>query len=129
MSTFPATRLRRLRRTAPLRSLVRETRLSLDDFVLPLFVGSDTRANPELAALGRFSLEDLAGEVDECARLGIGTVILFGVPEEKDEEGSGAYDEDGIVQRALRRLRERFPGLLLLTDVCLCEYTSHGHCG
>src|SRR5204863_2668953 len=103
--------------------------LSLDDFVLPLFVGSDTRANPELAALGRFSLEDLAGEVDECARLGIGAVILFGVPEEKDEEGSGAYDEDGIVQRALRRLRERFPELVLATDVCLCEYTPHGHCG
>jgi porphobilinogen synthase len=129
MSAFPATRLRRLRRTAPLRSLVRETRLSLDDFVYPFFVGPDTRPNDELPAMGRFSVADLVRETDELVSLGVSAVILFGIPEDKDEEGSGAWDEDGVVQRALRELRPRFPELLLLTDVCLCEYTSHGHCG
>ena len=126
---FPAVRLRRLRRTGALRDLVRETRLDLSDFVYPLFVGPDTRPNPDLSALGRFAVDDLVGEVEECVRLGVSAVILFGIPEEKDEEGSGAYADDGIVQRALRALRPRFPELLLLTDVCLCEYTSHGHCG
>jgi porphobilinogen synthase len=126
---FPAVRLRRLRRTGALRDLVRETRLDLSDFVYPLFVGPDTRPNPDLSALGRFAVDDLVGEVEECVRLGVSAVILFGIPEEKDDEGSGAYADDGIVQRALRALRPRFPELLLLTDVCLCEYTSHGHCG
>jgi porphobilinogen synthase len=129
VSVFPATRLRRLRRTSGLRDLVRETRLDLGDFVLPLFVGPVSQANRELPALGRFSVGDLVREGEECVRLGIAAVLLFGVPEEKDEAGSGAYDEEGIVQRALRALRARFPELLLLTDVCLCEYTSHGHCG
>ncbi|MBD0337815.1 MAG: porphobilinogen synthase [Thermoleophilia bacterium] len=129
MSTFPVTRLRRLRRTESLRSLVRETRLSLDEFVLPLFVAPEPEPNAELPAMSRLSLDDLVTEADELAALGVRAVILFGIPEEKDEEGSGAYDDDGIVQRALRALRERAPRLLLLTDVCLCEYTSHGHCG
>ena len=129
MSTFPATRLRRLRRSDRLRSLVRETRLDLDDFVFPLFVGPATEPNPDLPALGRHSVEDLVAEADEAARLGVRALLLFGIPEEKDEDGSGAWDEDGIVQRALRALRESNPGLVLLTDVCLCEYTSHGHCG
>jgi porphobilinogen synthase len=129
VSTFPATRLRRLRRTGALRSLVRETRLDLDEFVMPLFVGPATERNEELPPMGRFSVEDLAGEVEELVRLGVPGVILFGIPEEKDEEGTGAYDDDGIVQRALRELRPRFPELVLMTDVCLCEYTSHGHCG
>ena len=128
-SAFPTVRLRRLRRTAALRDLVRETRLDLSDFVYPLFVGPDTRPNADLPALGRFSVGDLVGEVEECVRLGVSAVILFGIPEEKDDEGSGAYADDGVVQRALRALRPRFPELLLLTDVCLCEYTSHGHCG
>jgi porphobilinogen synthase len=127
--TFPVTRLRRLRRTDALRSLARETRLSLDGVVLPLFVGPDTVANEALPALGRLSVEDLVAEVDHVAALGIPAVILFGIPEDKDDEGSGAWVEDGIVQRALRELRPRFPELLLLTDVCLCEYTAHGHCG
>jgi porphobilinogen synthase len=118
-----------MRRTGALRALVRETRLDLDDFVMPLFVGPATLRNDELPPLGRFSVEDLAGEVEELVRLGISAVILFGVPEEKDDEGSGAYDSDGIVQRALRELRPRFPELVLMTDVCLCEYTAHGHCG
>jgi porphobilinogen synthase len=129
VSSFPVTRLRRLRRSDRLRALVRETRLDLDDFVLPLFVGPATEPNPELPALGRFSVEGLAGEADEATRLGVKAVILFGIPDEKDAEGSGAWDDDGVVQRALRALREASPGLVLLTDVCLCEYTSHGHCG
>ena len=129
MSSFPVTRLRRLRRSDRLRSLVRETRLDLDHFVLPLFVGPTTQANDDLPALGRHSVEGLAAEAEEVSRLGVRAVMLFGIPEEKDAEGSGAWDEDGIVQRALRALREAAPGLVLLTDVCLCEYTSHGHCG
>jgi porphobilinogen synthase len=127
--SFPATRLRRLRRTAPLRSLVRETRLGLDDFVLPVFVAPESLSNDALPALGRFSVEDLVGETEQLVRLGVQAVLLFGIPDAKDDEGSGAWDVDGIVQRALRELRPRFPRLLLLTDVCLCEYTAHGHCG
>jgi porphobilinogen synthase len=127
VSTFPVTRLRRLRRTNGLRDLVRETRLDLDDFVMPLFVGPEPVANPGLSGLARHSVDTLGGEADELVRLGVKAVILFGIPEEKDEEGSGAWDEDGIVQRALRELHGR--DLVLITDVCLCEYTSHGHCG
>jgi porphobilinogen synthase len=129
VSAFPVTRLRRLRRTDALRSLVRETQLSLDQFVQPLFVGADTKANEALPALGRHSVDDLVREAEELVRLGVQAVILFGIPEEKDEVASGAYAEDGIVQHALRALRPRFPELVLITDVCLCEYTSHGHCG
>jgi porphobilinogen synthase len=129
VTAFPLTRMRRLRRSDRLRALVRETRLDLDDFVLPLFVGPATEPNPELPALGRFSLADLAIEAQESARLGVRAVLLFGIPDEKDAEGSGAWDEDGVIQGALRALRESSPGLVLLTDVCLCEYTSHGHCG
>jgi porphobilinogen synthase len=121
--------MRRLRRTAPLRDLVRETRLDLDRFVMPLFVAPTALRNDELPPLGRFTVEELVREAEELVRLGVKSVILFGIPEEKDDEGSGAWIEDGIVQRALRALRPRFPELLLLTDVCLCEYTAHGHCG
>jgi porphobilinogen synthase len=129
VSSFPVTRLRRLRRSDRLRALVRETRLDLDDFVLPLFVGPATEPNPELPALGRLSVDDLASEAAEVSRLGVRAVLLFGIPDEKDAEGSAAWDDDGVIQRALRALREASPGLVLLTDVCLCEYTSHGHCG
>src|SRR5881392_1353116 len=129
MSSFPLMRLRRFRRTSGLRGLVRETRLSLDDFVMPLFIGPEALANDELPGLGRHSVDSVVAEADELARLGVKAVILFGIPEEKDEDGSGAYDDDGIVQRALRGLRERQPEVTLITDVCLCEYTSHGHCG
>ena len=127
MSTFPTTRLRRLRRTSGLRGLVRETRLGLDDFVMPLFIGPEELANPDLPGLARHSVDSVVAEADALTKLGVRAVILFGIPEEKDEEGSGAYDDDGIVQRALRTLRGC--GLVLFTDVCLCEYTSHGHCG
>jgi porphobilinogen synthase len=129
VSAFPVTRLRRLRRTGALRSLVRETRLDLDDFVMPLFVGPQTEPNEALPAMGRWAVEQVGEEVDRLTSAGVRGVILFGIPDEKDEEGSGAWDEDGVIQRALRALRPRFPELVLLTDVCLCEYTSHGHCG
>jgi porphobilinogen synthase len=127
VSAFPVTRLRRLRRTSGLRDLVRETRLDLDDFVMPLFVGPEPLANADLPGLARHSVDSVGTEADELVRLGIKAVILFGIPDEKDEEGSGAWDDDGVVQRALRELRSR--DLVLITDVCLCEYTSHGHCG
>ncbi len=129
MSTFPVIRLRRLRRTGALRSLVRETRLDLEDFVMPLFVGSRTEPNEALPAMGRWSVEELGEEVERLAASGVRGVILFGIPDEKDDEGSGAWDDDGVIQQALRSLRPRFPELVLLTDVCLCEYTAHGHCG
>ncbi len=130
--TFPATRLRRLRRTGALRALVRETRLDLDDFVMPLFACPGegvSRPLEGLPAIAQRSLDELERETEELVGLGVSAVLLFGIPEDKDDDGSGAYDEAGIVQRAVRRLRGRFPELLLLTDVCLCEYTSHGHCG
>ena len=134
MSTagFPTTRLRRLRRTDRLRSLIRETRLDLGDFVMPLFVcpGEDVvRPIEGLPAIAQRSIDELVVEAGVLSGLGVPAVLLFGIPEEKDEEGSGAYDEDGIVQRALRELKSGFPDLVLATDVCLCEYTSHGHCG
>jgi porphobilinogen synthase len=127
MSAFPVTRLRRLRRTSGIRSLVRETRLDLEDFVMPLFVGPQAFPNEDLPGLARHSVESLVAEAEALERLGVRGVILFGIPDEKDEEGSGAYDDDGVVQRALRALDGS--GLVRLTDVCLCEYTSHGHCG
>ena len=132
MSTFPATRLRRLRRTASLRELVRETQLDLGDLVYPMFVCPGegvTEPLEGLPGIGRRSVDALVEEAHELLRLGVGAVLLFGIPEEKDDVASGAYDEDGIVQRALRALRAEVPGLVLMTDVCLCEYTSHGHCG
>jgi len=129
MSDFPEVRLRRFRQNPTLRALVRETRLSLDQFVMPLFVAPESLRNEQLPGMARHSLEDVVREVEELVRLGVQAVILFGIPEEKDEQGTGAWEDDGIVQRALRALRPRFPELVLMTDVCLCEYTSHGHCG
>jgi porphobilinogen synthase len=129
MEAFPATRLRRLRGSAPLRDLVRETTLSLDDLIQPLFVASEPLVNERLPVFSRLTVDEIVRECEELVRAGVKGVILFGIPPEKDEEGSGAWTADGIVQQALRALRPRFPELLLLTDVCLCEYTSHGHCG
>ncbi len=129
MSSFPVTRLRRFRRTASLRGLVRETQLSLDQFVMPLFVAPEPLANEALPGMARFDITGLLHEAESLATSGVRALILFGVPEIKDEEATGAWEEDGIVQLALRALRPRFPELVLLTDVCLCEYTSHGHCG
>jgi porphobilinogen synthase len=129
VSSFPVTRLRRLRRTAALRDLVRETNLEVDDLVMPLFVAPEPLPNERLPGLSRHSLTTLEREVADLVRVGVRAVLLFGIPEAKDEEGSGAWIDDGVVQQALRLLRPRFPELLLITDVCLCEYTSHGHCG
>jgi porphobilinogen synthase len=129
---FPATRLRRLRRTSRLRSLARETRLDLGDFVQPLFVRpGEGMAEPleGLPGIAQRSVDELVVEAGVLSALGVSAVLLFGIPEEKDEDASGAYADDGIVQRALRELRADYPDLLLATDVCLCEYTSHGHCG
>jgi porphobilinogen synthase len=129
VSTFPATRLRRLRRTGALRALVGETWLDIGDVVMPLFVSTEALPNEALPAMARHTVDGLVREVDGLVSAGVPAVILFGIPAEKDEEGSGAWTEDGIVQQALRELRPRYPDLLLLTDVCLCEYTVHGHCG
>jgi porphobilinogen synthase len=132
VSTFPVTRLRRLRRTPATRGLVQETKLDVADLVYPMFVcpGVDVVAPLEgLPGIARRSVDRTCDEAEELYELGIRAVLLFGIPEEKDEVASGAYDEDGIVQRALHGLAKRVPELVLMTDVCLCEYTSHGHCG
>jgi porphobilinogen synthase len=129
VSSFPVTRLRRFRRTASLRGLVRETSLSLDQFVMPLFVAPEPLANEELPGMARFDIEGLLREAEALAAAGVRALLLFGVPAEKDEDATGAWEDDGMVQQALRALRPRLPELVLLTDVCLCEYTSHGHCG
>jgi porphobilinogen synthase len=129
MSSYPDVRLRRFRRNASLRGLVRETHLRLDQFVMPLFVAPESLRNEQLPGMSRYTVEALVREVEELVRAGVQAVILFGIPAEKDEQATGAWDDDGIVQQALRALRPRFPELVLMTDVCLCEYTSHGHCG
>jgi len=132
VSAFPATRLRRLRRTDGLRGLVRETRLDLDAFVMPLFACPGegvVRPLEGLPGIAQRSVDELVREAGELAALGVQALLLFGIPEEKDVEGSGAWEDDGIVQRALRALRSEHPKVVLVTDVCLCEYTSHGHCG
>ena len=124
--------MRRLRTTERMRRLVRETRLDPAQFVLPLFVCPGRGVRREIGSMpGNFqmSVDELVRECAEVQSLGIGGVILFGLPEEKDENASGAYAGDGIVQRALRAIKQETPGLLLMTDVCNCEYTSHGHCG
>jgi porphobilinogen synthase len=129
---FPLTRMRRLRRTDALRALVRETSLDLDDLVMPLFACPGegvVRPVAGLDAIAQRSVDELVREAADLHSLGVRAVLLFGIPEEKDDEGSGAWETDGIVQRALRALRAEVPGLTLVTDVCLCEYTSHGHCG
>jgi porphobilinogen synthase len=131
-ASFPVTRLRRLRRTPALRSLVRETSVELGDLGYPLFVcpGEGIERPLEgLPGIAQRSIDRLCDEAEEAAELGVPAVLLFGIPEQKDEVGSEAYADEGIVQRALRALRERVPELVLITDLCLCEYTSHGHCG
>jgi porphobilinogen synthase len=129
---FPQTRLRRLRQTPVLRDLVRETRLDPGDFVMPLFVeaGLGGRSPIEsMPGVDRLSISAAVEEAGEVAALGIPAVLLFGIPEHKDEEGTGAYDDEGVVQLATRAIKQAHPELLVMTDVCLCEYTSHGHCG
>jgi porphobilinogen synthase len=133
---FPQTRLRRLRATASLRGLVRETELRAGQLVLPLFVSEAGSAREPIATdqdpahpFERLSISALLEEAREVAALGLGGVMLFGIPAAKDAEGSGAWDQEGVIQTAVRALKQAQPELLVLTDVCLCEYTSHGHCG
>ncbi|MEJ7718220.1 MAG: porphobilinogen synthase [Thermoleophilaceae bacterium] len=129
---FPATRMRRLRRTAALRGLIRETELSPAHLVYPLFVelGTDSRTPIEaMPGIERLSISHAVEEAGEAVALGIPAVLLFGIPAEKDEQASGAYDHEGVVQLATRAIKDAHPELLVMTDVCLCEYTSHGHCG
>src|SRR6266852_8564172 len=129
---FPATRLRRLRRTGALRSLVRETRLTLEAFVYPLFVCPGEGVRKEVRSMpGVFNLsvDEAVREAEEAHSLGVPALILFGLPETKDEVATGAWEEEGIVQRAARAIKSEVPEMLLIGDVCLCEYMSHGHCG
>ena len=124
--------MRRLRRTESLRALVRETNLAPTDLIQPLFVvaGEDVREQiVSMPGIERFSISELVAEATEIATAGVDAVLLFGVPAAKDESGSGAYDDEGVVQMAVRALKEAHPDLTVITDVCLCEYTSHGHCG
>jgi len=134
---FPQTRMRRLRSSAPLRGLVRETDLRAGQLVLPLFVTAGSSAGPDggrepiatMPGVHRLALSAAVEEAAEAAALGIPAVMLFGIPAAKDESGSGAWDEEGVVQLAARAIKRAVPELILITDVCLCEYTSHGHCG
>ena len=132
MTGFPQIRLRRLRRTEGLRALVRENQVQVGDLVYPMFVVEGRGIRQEVTAMpgvARFSPDRLPPEIEEITRLGIPAVILFGVPQHKDDAGSSAYDPDGVIQKAVRAIKQAAPELLVITDVCLCEYTSHGHCG
>ena len=129
---FPIQRMRRTRATPQLRSLVRETRLAAEQFILPLFVVPGEGVRREIGSMPgnyQLSVDELVKECADVKRLGVGGVILFGIPEVKDELASGAYAESGIVQRAIGAIKREIPELLVITDVCNCEYTSHGHCG
>lgn len=129
---FPAYRPRRLRRSESIRRLVRETEVTAGDLILPLFVAPGTgyrRAVGSMPGVDQTSVDELLKDAEEAHRLGIPAVILFGIPEQKDELGTEGYAQDGVVQRAVRALKRALPELIVITDVCLCEYTSHGHCG
>jgi porphobilinogen synthase len=132
MSQFPAVRMRRLRRSETLRSMVRETALSPRDFIYPYFVTHGRGVRDEVGSMPgvhQFSVDELARDVRSLAPLGVPAVLLFGLPSEKDPRGSEAYAPDGIVQQAVRTIKDASPDTVVVTDVCLCEYTSHGHCG
>jgi porphobilinogen synthase len=129
---FPIYRPRRLRRNENFRRLVRETKLSVDDLIMPLFIVPGTRVTNPISSMPGIAQLSIDRAVEECKAirdLGIPGVILFGIPDHKDAVGSDAYADNGIIQRALRTIKEQVPGLLLITDVCFCEYTDHGHCG
>ncbi|MFS8637983.1 MAG: porphobilinogen synthase [Gemmatimonadota bacterium] len=132
MPKFPEYRPRRLRRTEALRRMVRETTVTPGDLILPLFVVPGRGVRRPVGAMpgvDQTSVDELLRDAAEALDLGIPAVLLFGIPEKKDEVGSGAYAEDGVIQQAVRTLKEQLPELVVITDVCLCEYTSHGHCG
>ncbi|MBI4309539.1 MAG: porphobilinogen synthase [Candidatus Omnitrophica bacterium] len=129
---YPRIRMRRLRSSPIIRDLVRETHLTRDDLIYPLFVCEGRNVRQEISTMPgvcRLSIDQLVREAEECAAAGVKAIILFGIPAEKDESGSSGFRGDGIVQKALRELKTRGLPLMLITDVCLCEYTSHGHCG
>lgn len=129
---FPEYRPRRLRKNESFRSLIRETRLSASQLVYPLFVRPGKNIREQIASMPgvfRLSVDQLAGEAKECLALGIKAVILFGLPDKKDAMGSGAHAKNGIIQQAIKELKNKAPELMVITDVCLCEYTDHGHCG
>ena len=132
MTGFPNNRLRRLREHPGIRGLVKETRLSIDDFIYPMFVthGRDVRAEiAPMPGIYQLSLDQLIREVGEAAELGVGAVLLFGIPASKDPVGSEAYAPSGIIQEAISAIKQSLPEMLVITDVCLCEFTDHGHCG
>jgi porphobilinogen synthase len=129
MSSFPDTRLRRLRRTAALRDLVRETELSPARLIAPLFVASAAAPIEAMPGVSRLTISGAVEAAGELLALGVPGVLLFGIPDHKDAEGSGAWDEEGAVQLAVQAIKAAHPSLVVITDVCLCEYTSHGHCG
>ena len=132
MAGFPTVRLRRLRGSESVRRLAQETRLSASDFVYPLFVTEDPAGRQEIEPMPgcyQLPLSDLAAEAQEIASLGIPSVLLFGLPNQKDALGTGAYAPQGVIQEAVRVIKQAAPGLAVITDVCLCEYTGHGHCG
>lgn len=125
-------RPRRLRKNEAIRSLVRETKLSVDDFIYPIFVEEGTNIKeeiPSMEGIYRYSVDKVLAEVEEVERLGIKAILLFGIPENKDEIGSRGYSSNGIIQNAVREIKKVFPQIYIITDVCMCEYTSHGHCG
>ncbi len=129
---FPVHRSRRLRSSEQIRRLIRETNLSPSDFILPLFVCPGEGVRKEITSMpgnAQLSIDRLVKEAEECRALGLGGIIVFGIPDTKDEIASGAYATDGITQRAIRAVKQHVPGLLVITDVCNCEYTTHGHCG
>ncbi len=132
MSRFPITRLRRLRQNANYRDMVRETELSVKHLIYPLFISEEITTPQEISAMPgimQWPLKYLAKEAERIYRLGIPGILLFGIPKTKDEVGSQAYAKNGIIQKAIHVIKEKVPNLLTITDVCLCEYTSHGHCG
>jgi porphobilinogen synthase len=130
--TFPLTRSRRLRNSETMRRLVRETTLTVNDLIMPIFLvyGKD-KVEPisSMPGINRYSLDRVGEHVDQLNKLNVPGVILFGIPEHKDAQGSGAYDENGIIQEGIKRIKDQAPDLLVIADLCLCEYTSHGHCG
>ncbi len=132
MAVFPKLRLRRLRRTEALRALVRENRVEISDLIYPMFIVEGKEIKKEISSMPgifHYSPDQLPPEIEEIARLKIPAVLLFGLPENKDETGSSAYHPEGVIQQAIRAIKSAVPELLVVTDICLCEYTSHGHCG
>jgi len=132
MSGFPQLRMRRLRHSETIRALVRETKVDIGDLIYPLFVVEGNKVKQDISSMPgqyRFSSDLLAKEAEEIVKLRIPAILLFGIPQNKDEVGSQAYHPKGVIQQAIRAVKKATPSLLVITDVCLCEYTSHGHCG